>query len=212
MALLDNSFAIAVDARVETDDEVASIRRKQFTGFAGIAAYRLARALELPATEDAALRLLALHPALNPAAYVSLEVHDDGITVRHSPAHQDQAWISLCGPEWLDGLRALVRVLDPHFDVEAERIDPDSWRMQVVRRSEPAPEAQVEVPAVAAPLALIVARQHGGPGAGSAAAAITECGDAASLGPARRGGNGRDRNGGEERQDDDLDKDQVSDE
>ena len=142
MALLDNSFAIAVDARLETDNEVASIRRKQFTGFAGIAAYRLARALELPATEDAALRLLALHPALNPAAYVSLEGHDDGITVRHSPAHQDQAWISLCGPEWLDGLRALVRVLDPHFDVEAERIDPDSWRMRVVRRAEPAAEAQ----------------------------------------------------------------------
>jgi hypothetical protein len=142
MALLDNSFVLAVDARAETDAELQTIRRKQFAGFAGIAAYRLARALELPATEHAALRLLALHPALNPAAYVGLDVGDDTIVVRRSPAHQDQAWISLCGPEWLDGLRAIVRVLDPHFDVAAEWVDEDGWRLQVIRRAAPAPEAQ----------------------------------------------------------------------
>jgi hypothetical protein len=142
MALLDNSFVIAVDARAETDAEVRSIRRKQFTGFAGIAAYRLARALELPATEAAAVRLMALHPALNPAAYVVAEVSDDAVVVHRSPAHDDNAWISLSGPDWLDGLRAIVRALDPHFDVEAEGTGSDSWRLQVVRRDEPAPEAQ----------------------------------------------------------------------
>jgi len=142
MALLDNSFVIAVDAREETDDETLSIRRKQFTGFAGIAAYRLARALELPATEAAALRLLSLHPALNPSAYVVADVSDDAIVVHRSPAHDDEAWISLCGPNWLDGLRAIVRALDPHFDVEAEATGPDSWRLRVVRGPEAAPEAQ----------------------------------------------------------------------
>jgi hypothetical protein len=142
MALLDNSFVIAVDAREETADETLSIRRKQFTGFAGIAAYRLARALELPATEAAALRLLALHPALNPAAYVIADVSDDAIVLHRSPAHDDQAWISLCGPDWLDGLRAIVRALDPHVDVEAERAGAHSWRLRVVRRDETAPEAQ----------------------------------------------------------------------
>jgi hypothetical protein len=142
MALLDNSFVIAVDARAETDSEVLSIRRKQLTGFAGIAAYRMARALDLPATESAALRLLALHPILNPAAYVVADVRDDAIVVHRSPAHDDHAWISLCGPDWLDGLRAVVRALDPHFDVEGEQAGADSWRLRVVRRDEPSPEAQ----------------------------------------------------------------------
>jgi hypothetical protein len=142
MALLDNSFVLAVDARTETEDELLSIRRRQLIGFAGIAAYRLARALNLPSTESAALSLLALHPVLNPAAYVVADVSDDAIVVHRSPAHDDQAWISLCGPDWLDGLRAVVRALDPCFDLEADATGPDSWRLRVVRRDEPAPEAQ----------------------------------------------------------------------
>jgi hypothetical protein len=142
MALLDNSFAMAVDARSETDAELLSIRRKQFIGFAGIAAYRLARALNIPADERGGLRLLALHPALNPAGYVDLDVADDAIVIRRSPAHDDEAWISLCGPQWLDGLRAVVRALDPHLDVEASPDGPDRWRLIVVRRDEPATEAQ----------------------------------------------------------------------
>ena len=142
MALLDNSFALAVDARAETERELLTIRRKQFTGFAGMAAHRLARALDLPADEAGALRLLALHPALNPSAYVDGDVRGDAIVVRRSPAHDDRAWISLCGPDWLDGLRAAVRVLDPHFDVVADQDGPDAWQLRVVRRDEPAPEAQ----------------------------------------------------------------------
>ena len=142
MALLDRSFALALDARAETDDDVPKIRRKQFVGFAGIAAYRLARALHIPADERGAMRLLALHPALNPAAYVNLDVTDDAIAVHRSPAHDDHAWISLCGPEWLDGLRAIVRALDPHFDIEAKSAGSDSWQLTVVRRDEPTPEAQ----------------------------------------------------------------------
>jgi hypothetical protein len=142
MALLDRSFALALDARAETDDEVLKIRRKQLIGFAGVAAYRLARALNIPADERGAMRLLALHPALNPAAYVRLDVTNDSIAVQRSPAHDDQAWISLCGPEWLDGLRAIVRALDPHFDVAASGTGSDAGQLRVVRRDEPAPEAQ----------------------------------------------------------------------
>jgi hypothetical protein len=142
MALLDNSFAMAVDARAETEAEVLSIRRKQFVGFAGIAAHRLARALEIPADERGGLRLLALHPALNPAGYVDLDVSDDAIVVRRSPAHDDDAWISLCGPEWLDSLRAVVRGLDPHLDVEASADGSDRWQLTVMRRDDLAPEAQ----------------------------------------------------------------------
>jgi hypothetical protein len=33
-------------------------------------------------------------------------------------------------------------VLDPHLDVEVEALSDDEWTMTVVRRDEPAPEAQ----------------------------------------------------------------------
>jgi hypothetical protein len=139
MALLDNSFVLAVQARSTV--ELLQVRRQQLIGFAGIAAHRLARALDLPRTEAGALRLLALHPVLNPAAYVDAQVDGDSLVIRRSPAHADGAWISLCGPEWLDALRAAVRALDPHLDVEAETESPDSWRLRVVRRDQPASEA-----------------------------------------------------------------------
>jgi hypothetical protein len=141
MALLDNSFALAVKARSRTEAELLQIRRQQVIGFAGIAAHRLARALDLPRDEAGALRLLALHPIFNPSAYVDAEVNDGTIVVRHSPAHEDGAWISLCGPDWLDALQAAVRALDPHLDVEAETEGPHSWRLRMVRRDQPAPEA-----------------------------------------------------------------------
>ncbi len=140
MALLDNSFALALAARLSAD-EATRIRRKQLVGFAGLAAYRMARALDLPRDEDGALRLLALHPALNPSAYVDVELRNDSLVIRRSPAHDDHAWISLCGPEWIEPLQAAVRVLDPHLDVEATSVD-DAWSVRVVRRDEPAAEAE----------------------------------------------------------------------
>ncbi|GAB2807076.1 hypothetical protein GCM10027176_10150 [Actinoallomurus bryophytorum] len=142
MALLDNSFALAVAARADSADTVRTIRRRQLVGFAGIAAHRLARALGLPHTEAGALRLLALHPVLNPGAYVHAEIVDGAIVVRRSPAHADGAWISLCGPDWAAALQAIVRVLDPRLDVELEPSADAAWRLRVVRRDVHTPEAQ----------------------------------------------------------------------
>ena len=141
MALLDHSFALALAARVDAE-KVRLIRGRQLTGIAGLAAYRLARALDLPRDEGGALQLLTLHPLLNPSAYVTAEIEDNSLVVRRSPAHDDQAWISLCGPDWLDPLQAAVRVLDAHLDVEAASTQDDGWRVRVVRRDEPAPEAE----------------------------------------------------------------------
>ena len=141
MALLTNAFAQALDARLDPED-ATRIRRKQFTGIAGLAAYRMARALDLPHDESGALRLLALHPALNPSAYVVADLDDESVVVRPSPAHGDPSWISLCGPEWVDPFRAAVRVLDARLDVVTTPSDDDAWRMDVVRRDEPAPEME----------------------------------------------------------------------
>jgi hypothetical protein len=141
MALLTNAFSMALTARMNPA-EATTIRRKQLTGIAGLAAYRLARALDLPRDESGAWQLLALHPALNPSAYVSADLDDESVVVRRSPAHDDPSWISLCGPDWVDPFKAAVRVLDPRFDVVATPTDGDSWTMRVVRQDVPAPEAE----------------------------------------------------------------------
>jgi hypothetical protein len=75
-----------------------SIRYKQLIGIAGVAAERIHRALGLPGGVKGALRVLELHPLLNPAAYVSADVAGDSLHVRKSPAYEDGSWISLCSP------------------------------------------------------------------------------------------------------------------
>jgi hypothetical protein len=140
MALLDNSFVLALAERA-TAEQLVEIRRKQFTGFAGHAAYRLARALDLPCDEAGALRLLALHPALNPSAYATVSVEDDTLLIEPSPVHEDEGWLSLCGPDFIAPLQSAIRVLDPHLDVEVTGEGTGAWRLHVVRRPEPAPEA-----------------------------------------------------------------------
>ena len=141
MALLDNGFALAVRARAKDDDEFLGVRRQQLIGFAGIAAHRLVRTLGLPRNEAGALRLLELHPVLNPGAYVDAQSDGDSILVRSSPAHEDGAWVSLCDPSWTDALQAIVRAVDPHLDVAVSPEGSDAWRLRVVRGDRPAAEA-----------------------------------------------------------------------
>jgi hypothetical protein len=137
MHLLNLGFVDAVGQRVDAE-QARGLCVKQLTGIAGIAAERLHRALRLPAGVGGALRVLELHPLLNPAAYVRAAV-GDGVTVTASPAHEDGAWISLCGPEEVRPLQAIVRAVDPHLDVEVEGTATE-WTARVVRRDEPARE------------------------------------------------------------------------
>jgi hypothetical protein len=148
MHLLDRGFVLAVAGRAATEADVLRIRRKQLVGFAGLSAERLARALGLSREPEqvrqSAVRLLAAHPLLNPAAYVTASVQGDAIVVRPSSAHEDKAWVSLCGPEWTAALQAIVRGLDPHLDVEVTpypEAGAGAWRAAVVRRPDAAPEA-----------------------------------------------------------------------
>ncbi len=149
MHLLDLGFANAVADRARTVDDLVRIRRKQLTGIAGLAAQRLIPALDLPRDPDqlprSALRLLALHPVLNPSAYVTATIADDSIVVKPSPAHHDGAWVSLCGPAWSAPLQAAVQALDRHLDVEVTACPEagrGAWRATVTRRAEPGPEAE----------------------------------------------------------------------
>jgi hypothetical protein len=128
MHLLDRAFTLALEKRCDSPEQLTRIRRQQLTGVAGVGALRIARALGISRDEEGARRLLTIHPLLNPAAYVV-----PGL------AHEDGAWISLCGPHWTGGLAAIVQALDPHLDVVVED---DVLAPVVVRRPEPSPEAQ----------------------------------------------------------------------
>ena len=133
MHLLNLSFVLAVRARSESEEQAREICRKQLVGIAGIAAERLHRLLGLPSDEAGALHVLALHPLLNPAAYVVASVDAQGgrLDVQPSDAHADGAWISLCGPHDTSALQAAVRAVDDRFDVEVEGTE-EEWTARVV--------------------------------------------------------------------------------
>ena len=135
MHLLNLGFVHAVEQRTDAPRRLCV---KQLTGIAGIAAERLHRALGLPGGIDGALRVLELHPLLNPAVYVHATVGDT-VSVTSGPAHADGAWISLCGPHEIRPLQAIVRAVDPHLDVEVEGT-PEEWTAHVVWRDEQAKE------------------------------------------------------------------------
>lgn len=64
---------------------------------------------------DDPLRVLELHPLLNPAAGVRRR---DGRGRDAEGAADDGTWIAVCGFGRLGPLQALVRAVDPHLDVE----------------------------------------------------------------------------------------------
>lgn len=136
--LLNLGFVLAVRSRLD-DAAAREICVKQLIGIAGIAAERIHRALGLPGGIEGALRVLELHPVLNPAAYVDA-TWDPTLEVSPSPAHEDGAWISLCGPSETRPLQAIVRAVDPHLDVVVTGTD-SHWAAEVVVRDEAAKEA-----------------------------------------------------------------------
>jgi len=139
MHLLVLGFHRAVGRRSSPEDARA-IALRQLIGIAGVAAERIQRALSLPADAAGALRVLSLHPLLNPAGYVDATL-GDALEVRPSPAHEDGAWISLCGPSSAAPLQAAVRAVDPCLDVEVSGSS-SQWVARVVRRDEAAPVAE----------------------------------------------------------------------
>ncbi|HEY0952975.1 hypothetical protein [Nocardioides sp.] len=136
MHLLNLSFGLAVRTRASDAAQADEVLTKQLVGVAGVAAERIARVLGL----DDPLRVLELHPLLNPAAYVTGAVRGADLSVAPSPASADGAWIALCGPGRERPLRAIVQAVDPCADVEVAG-DRDRWTATLVRRDEPAPVA-----------------------------------------------------------------------
>jgi hypothetical protein len=140
MHLLNLSFVLAVSKRAGTDTQLAtSICTRQLIGLAGLGAERIHRALSLPGGVEGAVKVLELHPLLNPAAYVTADSGPDIVTVRRSPAHDDGAWISLVGPTELSPLQAIAAAVDPRLQVELHGTE-DEWTARVVETSQAAKE------------------------------------------------------------------------
>jgi hypothetical protein len=140
MHLLVLSFSLAVRKRANGDVALEeSIRTKQLIGIAGVAAERIHRALALPDSAEGALRVLELHPLLNPAAYVSVDVDKEFVHVRRSPAYEDGAWIALVSPVSDLPLQAVVQAVDPHLRAEVTGTQSD-WTVRVVETDTPAKE------------------------------------------------------------------------
>jgi hypothetical protein len=139
--LLNLSFVHAVRARAKDDEQFLRVVRNQLVGHAGMAAERLARAFGLTGTPQDAALVIALHPVMNPAAYVDLSRDGATVTVTRSAAHDDGAWVSLIDPEHPDALQAIVRGVNACLDVELTG-DATSWTARVVDTGSPAPEAE----------------------------------------------------------------------
>jgi hypothetical protein len=140
MHLLVYSFTLAVRAHANGDVALEeSIRTKQLIGIAGVAAERIHGALALPGGVEGALRVLELHPLLNPAAYVSVDVDKEFVHVRRSPAYEDGAWISLVSPVADTPLQAIVQAVDPCLRAEVTGTQSD-WTVRIVETDTPAKE------------------------------------------------------------------------
>ena len=138
MHLLSLGFLGALTTR-SGPDQSREIATKQLVGVAGLTAERLHRALALPGGVAGALRVLELHPLLNPGAYVTAELAGSELSVRRSAAHHDGGWLTLCGPGSLRPLQAIVRAVDRRFDVEVQGSTTD-WRLRVRAAAQAAPE------------------------------------------------------------------------
>ena len=139
MHLLNLSFAIAVRARASAVEQAVSINTRQLTGLAGLGAERIHRALELPGGIEGTLRVLELHPLLNPAGYVAAETDAGRLAVHRSPAHDDGAWISLCSPDSVQPLQAIATAVDPHIQVRVSGTGTD-WTAELLETDTPAAE------------------------------------------------------------------------
>jgi hypothetical protein len=139
MHLLYLSFAIAVRARAADDAEAVSVGTRGLIGLAGLGAERIHRALGLPDGIEGAMRVLELHPLLNPAGYVVAETEANRLVVHASPAHDDGGWISLCSPESVQPLQAIASAVNPQLAVEVCGTNTD-WTAEMVETDTPAAE------------------------------------------------------------------------
>ena len=127
--LLARAFMRAVERR---SDRTTAMRLggHQLTGVAGLTAARLARFLGTAGGPDGVARVLELHPALRPRAYVAASVEragDDSIVVRLAPCDgldegDTLTWPAVLAADGCDAIGAIARAADPTARVERKEV------------------------------------------------------------------------------------------
>jgi hypothetical protein len=145
--LLARSFMLAVERRFGTD-AATRIGAHQLTGIAGLTAKRLARMLGTSGGLADVARVLELHPAFRPRAYVDLEIGGGDelvVTIGRCDALEEGdglTWPALLVAGHSDAaFEALAQAVEPRATcrrVEAPGRAKASWRIVVDRNAEPA--------------------------------------------------------------------------
>ena len=97
-----------------------------------------------------------MHPLLNPAGYVDADIDDGRVQVRSSPAHDDGAWISLCGSDATQPLQAIATAIDPYLRAQVNGSATD-WTATFDRTDTALPECpEVQVTKVSLGAAFVL--------------------------------------------------------
>lgn len=143
--LLNLGFLIAVGDRADAQT-AAAIARKQFTGIAGLTSERLRAVLGLGTGFEDLARVLRVHPAWNPLPYVDMRVdayHDSAVLriARDSPGVRDGGWPAAIDADHLEPLAAMVRGVNPRFDVHARAGGDDELVVEITAAATAFPES-----------------------------------------------------------------------
>jgi len=132
------------------DAAAAEIAAQQWIGIAGVAAERLVAALGIGGDDlDAVAKLLQLHPAFHPRAYVALGVERLPDEVRCTVGDCDAlaegdpySWFALPEPQQRRALDAMVRVVNPRARVNACTVPGArlAWSVRIDPAAQPTPE------------------------------------------------------------------------
>jgi hypothetical protein len=142
--LLVRSFLRAV-ARRYGNDVALRIGARQLTGVAGVTAKRLGRLLGTTGGIDDVMRVLELHPALRPRAYMNAMV--TGTTVEIGPCDalsegDELTWAALLLRGESAALQAIVQAIDPRATCEPAEPSKQARAAWFVRIEENAPRAE----------------------------------------------------------------------
>jgi hypothetical protein len=149
--LLSRSFMLTLERRFG-NEAAARIGAHQLTGIAGLTAKRLVRMLGTSGGLADVARVLDLHPAFRPPAYIDFHVDgSDELVVTIGPCAALDEGDGLTWPALLVGghadaaFSAIAQAVDPRATstrIEAPGPAKAAWRISLDRNAEPAPDSK----------------------------------------------------------------------
>jgi hypothetical protein len=141
--LLARSFLRAVERRFGAD-AASRIGARQLTGVAGVTAKRLGRLLGTTGGMNDVMRVLELHPALRPRAYVGATI--DGVVVELGPCDaldegDEWTWPALLVRGEAAPIQAIAQAIDSRATADPTKAGKQARAGWLVRIAENAPRA-----------------------------------------------------------------------